>query len=79
MLILRAHGPHSNVPFEETIKGMKVRTARRLACGSRACSCPRACSQSCFDANGVLVLRTACRGKQKRLMNPDPCDISLAK
>lgn len=43
VLILRAHGPHSNVPFEETIKGMKVRMARRMACGSRACACPGAC------------------------------------
>ena len=30
VLILRAHGPHSNVPFEETIKGMKVRRGQGL-------------------------------------------------
>lgn len=55
LLILRAHGSHSNVPFEETIKGMKVR-------GARLCMWLRACTGACARVwlagkEGVLANR----------------------
>ena len=63
VLILRAHGPHSNVPFEETIKGMKVHWIMLGNWGPRLVHV--LALVSCSDELGVLVQRSAGRASRK--------------